>query len=272
MFQSESNCTGRSGRRNDRDVDTQYPSVVRQNDAGRPRRPEAVSGFAQRVSIALLVFFAAADGAWIVHEAVAKSRVVAVAAPPVPYTQSVSKTLASTTTTPVYDGLYADARDAAVCRQIRRESNEPTSATTVAPGEPAGSWHRISAACASRPDPTDGDVTSRLRTAATAGSIDAQRALVINQVYQDEADVDAVMTESTVDQEKVHNYYDPDVQALRTLGLRGDRVAAHVMANVLENGKLVERDAAMAAAWKIVADQGAEQAMPNDEVLQRNLH
>ncbi len=230
-----------------------------------------MSGLARWTTIAVLACLAVAGSAWVVQGATAERRAVLGKRPPeMPRQQGFDRRTERLVAAPVADRLDADARDAAVCRQLVRERSDPAAASTVAPGEPVRSGHQTAAACASRPESSDDDITSRLHMAAAAGSLDAQRTLLIEQLHQDESDVDALAAEGDVDQDAVRGYFDRDIRALREMALRGDSVAARMMASLLIDGRLVGRDTVAAAAWEIMAERDEGAPLPPEDILRRD--
>lgn len=134
--------------------------------------------------------------------------------------------------------------------------------------EPIESRRTLAATCAARPMPSDDAVDALLRTAAAAGSAGAKRALLEAKLQQDEQDTDAVASGlSASDRATVRAYYADDVQALREMALHGDLQAAGQMADLAENGRLVEHDTVAAAAWRLYASATATGSLPGDHIL-----
>ncbi|WP_188795152.1 hypothetical protein [Dyella nitratireducens] len=91
------------------------------------------------------------------------------------------------------------------------------------------------------------------------------------KLRQDSEDVDALAADVLPDDmTAVSAYYAADVAALRSMALQPDAEAARLMAQLEEEGKLVERDPIEAASWQIFARLSAQRSLPRDEDLLRD--
>lgn len=130
---------------------------------------------------------------------------------------------------------------------------------------------RLVGFCAKTLVSSEDDILSRMRAAATAGSADARRDVLEQKLRQDSEDVDALAADVLPDDmTAVSAYYAADVAALRSMALQPDAEAARLMAQLEEEGKLVERDPIEAASWQIFARLSAQRSLPRDEDLLRD--
>lgn len=162
----------------------------------------------------------------------------------------------------------ADATTGLLCRQLARQQADTAGDAGTDHDEPGEPRRRWIATCANQPIASDDDVDTLLRTAADAGSPRARRELLEARLRQDEQDTDAVTPGlPDPDRASVRAYYADDVQAIRELALKGDTEAANVMAQLADDGRLVDGDPIAAAAWRLFASALAAPSLPGDATL-----
>ena len=184
--------------------------------------------------------------------------------------QAVASVIYDDLASRLFDGANMDEVCSLISNQAAYESQPGEAPITVS--EPDGAeQERLKEVCKKKLMSSDDDILSRMRDAASAGSMEAKRHLLEQNLQQDTEDVDAIAPDlSTDDMPAVRAYYADDVAALHGMALQPDAEAARLMAQLTEDGKLVERDPIKAASWQIFARISVERTLPSDEDLLRD--
>ncbi|MFC3653269.1 hypothetical protein ACFONN_17035 [Dyella humi] len=184
--------------------------------------------------------------------------------------QSIAPTIHSDPASHLFDSASMDELCSRISAQAVSES-QPEAAPITA-SEPANAeQERLTAACAKKLASSDDEILSRMRDAANAGNAEAKRRVLEQKLQQDAEDVDAMGDDvSPDDMPAVYAYYADDVAALHDMALQPDAEAAGLMAQLIEDGKLVARDPIATASWQIYARISAQGTLPADEDLLRD--
>lgn len=170
--------------------------------------------------------------------------------------------------------LFDDANLDGVCSRIATQAayeSQPGEAPVTASEPDGAEKERLNRSCAKKMISSDDEILSRMRDAANAGSADAKRRVLEQKLQQDSEDLDAIASDlSPDDMPAVRAYYADDVTALHSMALQPDAEAARLMAQLEEEGKLVERDPIEAASWQMFARMSAQSALPADADLLRD--
>jgi hypothetical protein len=170
--------------------------------------------------------------------------------------------------------LFDDANLDDVCSRIATQAayeSQPGEASITASEPSSTEKKQLSRVCAKKMISSDDEILSRMRDAANAGSVDAKRHVLEQKLQQDTEDLDAIASDlSPEDMPAVRAYYADDVTALHNMALQPDAEAARLMAQLEEDGKLVERDPVEAASWQIFARISAQSVLPADADLLRD--
>jgi hypothetical protein len=170
--------------------------------------------------------------------------------------------------------LFADANLDELCSRIAAQAAHESrlGEAPITAAEPANAeQQRLAGVCAKRLTSSDDNILSRVRDAANAGNTEAKRQMLEQKLQQDAEDVDAMGDDLLPDDmSAVYAYYADHVAALREMALQPDIQAANLMADLIQNGKLVERDPIAAAAWQLFARMSVQGTLPSDEDLLRD--